>query len=124
MYFSFLGVILILLISFIIGALYLHIFIKIFGGEGNFPSTMTAVAISSTPSFLLGWIPFVNIVGILYGIYIMLIGISILHKVSMGKALGIIVVATLVGIVIGAVIGIVFLPMILKKNYNITTLIA
>jgi hypothetical protein len=63
------------------------LFVKIFKGEGGFAETYKAIGYSITPYFLLGAIPIINWFTGLYVIYLQLVGLSKLHKISLGKAL-------------------------------------
>ena len=63
-----------------------HIFVRLFGGQGGFAETFKANVYGNTPSFLFGWIPYVGVLGILYGIYLFIKGLSVLHGMTMGKA--------------------------------------
>jgi len=76
-----------------------HIFAKLFRGKGNYSSTYKAIVYANTPSLLFGWIPLAGVIIILYSIYLTLVGLSKLHKVSMARAVGIFIISVAVIIV-------------------------
>lgn len=75
-----------LLFSFIIAGL-LHIWILIFGGKATYAKTYQLLVYSSTPNFLLGWIPYLGSLAQLYQIILLVIGTQKLHKVSLVRAI-------------------------------------
>ena len=73
--------------TFIIAAVF-HIFVYLLGGKNGFLQTFKSDVYGSTPTYLLGWIPYVNIaVGIYALFYLIPKGISIQHNMSMGRAI-------------------------------------
>lgn len=67
------------------GAGFIHLFMRLFGGKGNYSMTYKAVVYASTPSLLLGWIPYVGVISAIYTFYLSLKGLSKLHSVSMKR---------------------------------------
>ena len=91
-----------LIISPFIGAGFLHLFVKMFGGKNNYEATYRVVVYSSTPSLLIGWIPLVGFIGAPYGWYLSVKGLSLLHNISMGRAfLSTIIPIFLIAILVG-----------------------
>jgi len=88
------------LIAVIVGSLWLHIWVYLVGGRKGLTQTMKAVMYSCTPTFVIGWIPFINIVGGIWAIIVEIIGIRQLHELSTGKA----ILAWLISILIPAII--------------------
>ncbi len=88
------------LIAVIIGSLWLHIWVYLVGGRKGLTQTMKAVMYGCTPSLIIGWIPFINIVGGIWAIIVEIIGIRQLHELSTGKA----ILAWLISILIPAII--------------------
>jgi hypothetical protein len=58
---------------------FVHLFVKLFKGRGDYSATYKAIVYAGTPSILLGWIPFVGIIFYMYSFYLFLKGISKLH---------------------------------------------
>ena len=95
--------VLILVIPFI-GVGVLHLFVKLFGGHGSYADTYNAVVYGNTPTYLLGWIPYVGALATLYSLYLEIKGISKLHDISMLRAvLAVIVVPLVIGVVVSVV---------------------
>ena len=75
------------LINIFISSFIVHIFVRLLKGKGNYADSFKAFAYGSTPSLLLGWVPGAGIVFSLWSIYLIIKGLSILHKMSMVRAL-------------------------------------
>ena len=74
-------------IGLFIGATIFHyIFVKNFGGSYGFEKTFQAIAYGMTPLILLEWIPYVNILAVIYASILTIIGISKLQKIEIKKA--------------------------------------
>lgn len=54
--------------------------VKIFGGEGTYAESYKAYTYSVAPAMLLAIIPYVGILGIIYAYFLMVIGVSRMHK--------------------------------------------
>ena len=99
--FVFIALYLLLLIISFIGVAIIHIFAILLKCNGKYRDTYKAVMYGLTPQMLLGWIPIVSLITILYSLYLQIKGMSILHDVSMGRAFVVIIAP---GIVILAII--------------------
>lgn len=88
------------LLAILIGAIILHIFAYLFGARKGFNQTLKVVIYSAIPGFVLGWIPFIGIIGGIWGIVLEIIGLTQLQGMSMGRA----VLAVLLPIIILLVI--------------------
>jgi hypothetical protein len=74
----------------------LHLFmVKFVDGTGSYESTFRVVCYASAVS-LVSWVPIVGLVGQLYEIYLAALGMSVVHRASMGRTLLAVVAATLV----------------------------
>jgi len=89
------------LVGSFVGAGFVHLFAKMFGGKGDYSATYKVSVYSSTPTLLFGWINYVNLFVSIYSFYLYLKGLSILHDVSMGRA---VLIAIIPGIIIVAII--------------------
>ena len=92
------------LIGIFINVFIIHLFIRLFKGKGNYADSFKAFAYGSTPSLLLGWVPGVGVVFGLWSIYLIIKGLSVLHKMSMVKALVAVLMIFVVLIVIGVLL--------------------
>lgn len=107
-----------LIFAFISGGIY-HLFAKLWKGKGDYSATFKVVVYSGVPSLLFGWLPyFLFIVPSLYSLYLMVKGFSILHEVSMWRALGIVLMLIIllisISVLIAAVAFLYFLSIFLK----------
>lgn len=59
------------LASFLFAGLF-HLWMKLFGGKGNYKQTYRLYVYASTPKFLLGWIPY-SIVSLLANVYFLVL---------------------------------------------------
>jgi len=75
----------VIIITFVLAGIF-HIFAKLFGGSSGYRETYKAYVYGFTPSILFSWIPYIGILGLIYGVYIFIKGISFLHGLPSGKA--------------------------------------
>ncbi len=75
-----------LLMIFVAAGL-LHVWIYIFGGRAVFEKTFQLLVYSSTPMYLLGWIPFLSFLAQIYSIVLLVIGTQKLHKLSLARSI-------------------------------------
>lgn len=66
---------------------FIHLFVWLFKGRNGFKQTFKAGFYSATPSFVLGWIPYVNIAAALWTLVLQVYGISKLQELKWWKAL-------------------------------------
>lgn len=84
------------LIGILVGSGWMHIWVYLCGGRKGAGQTIKAMAYGSTPSLLLGWIPFIGFIFGIWSIVVSIIGIRQLHEISTGRA----VLAYLLGAII------------------------
>ena len=94
----------------------IHIIAKLLNGKGNYTATYKAMAYSSTPSLLLGWVPWIGIIAYLYSLYLGIVGVSKLHSVSMLRSILIVIalpliIALVVGLLTAAYLSSAFMFM-------------
>lgn len=90
------GLFLLFFIATFLNSVLIHLFIKMFKGTGNFADTYKGFSYGATPQFILMGVPYVNQVSYFYMIYLQLLGLSKLHKISIWKAVGATVLAYVV----------------------------
>lgn len=73
------------LISFLVIGIE-HIFIKIFGGRGDYLQSYKSFIYSSTPSLLFGWVPVFNFAVSIWSLVLSVVAVSSLHKISKSRA--------------------------------------
>jgi hypothetical protein len=76
---------------FLIGFMY-HVFVLLFGGEKGVVQTIRTTMFAATPALLLGWIPYIWTIGLLWAAIIFVIGISETQEISIGRGVAVIVV--------------------------------
>ncbi|MFB6294678.1 MAG: YIP1 family protein [Candidatus Nanohaloarchaea archaeon] len=89
------------IIGVFVSAAILHVSVYLLGGR-DMERTLTVVAYATAIQAFLGWIPLVNLIGVLYVMYAQLRGIEKLHRFSLGRAtaaflLPVIVIAVILG---------------------------
>jgi hypothetical protein len=92
------------LFAIFIKGLALHAFVLMFGGEKGYEQTIKTTMYSATPFLLLGWIPYISIIGAIWYIVLLIIGIRETQEMEMGKAL-LVVIVPIVLILILALLG-------------------
>ncbi len=65
-----------------VGTGILHLFVKLYGGNGTYGGTYKAMIYSSTPTILFGFIPILNILFSIWTFILVIFGVSINHKIS------------------------------------------
>jgi len=100
---TFITLLISLLIGLFIVAAIVHIFVYLLGGRKGYTQTVKAMGYGMTPSLLLGWIPFLNIIVGIWALIVEIIGIRELQEMSTGKA---VLAVILPGIIIGIIVGI------------------
>ena len=98
------------LISFIIGGAWQHLWVRVCGGMKGYTQTVKAIVYGATPGFVLGWIPFVGIIGAIWSIVVTILGLRELHEISTGRA----VAAYLLSVaIIGVIYGVIIVAILL-----------
>jgi hypothetical protein len=87
---------LVLLIGVFLDALFYHVFVILFGGEKGFVQTIKTMMYAATPWFLLGWIPYISIIGGIWALILFILGIKENQEMTLGRA----ILAVLVPIVL------------------------
>lgn len=90
------------LLGLFIGAALIHIFVYLFGGRG-YQTTFDVMAYATAVSAFFGWIPGVNILAGLYGVYVQARGLENFHEMSFGKAVASILLPAVILIAVSAV---------------------
>ncbi len=98
---------------------YFHLFIKLFGGKGNYVQTLKANSYASTPAMLLSWIPFpiLGLIALGWSFVLNIIGISELHEISIGRSVLALIAAILAIIVIIVILWFLLFALILGGSF-------
>jgi hypothetical protein len=95
-------------VSIFIAALLLLICAKIVGGTGTYEATVRVASYANIVN-IIGWIPLVSILGSLYGLFLTVIGMREIHKLTTAKAIiavAIAIAVVFIVVVLLAIIGI------------------
>jgi hypothetical protein len=87
-----------------IGGAWTHLFVRAFGGRKGYWNTIKAFAYGNTPVFLFGWLPLVGMLFSIWGLVLNIIGISRLHEMPTGRAVGAVLVSIAAAIVIAVLV--------------------
>ena len=89
----------------IIGALWYHLWAYVFGAREGWENTARALFFGNTPTYILGWIPIVNIAIGIWSLVLFGMGLKRLQKLSTGRTIAAILVAMLIPLlIIGAIV--------------------
>jgi len=88
---------------FVVGFMW-HIFALLFGGKKDIEQTIKTTMYASTPFFLLGWIPYVAVIGWIWYLALMVLGLAEMQEMKVGDA-AMTVVVPIILVLIGAMMG-------------------
>ncbi len=88
---------------FLSGLMY-HVFVILFGGAEGVGQTMKAIMYASTPALILGWIPVVAIVGDIWTLILVIIGIRENQNISLGRAVLVLVIPLILSLIAAVLI--------------------
>jgi hypothetical protein len=92
---------------FISGFLW-HIFVLLFGGKKDIEQTIKTLMYAATPTLLLGWIPVVAIIGYIWTLALMILGLPETQEMTIGEAVLVVVVPLillLIFVILGSAVG-------------------
>lgn len=89
-------------IGSIIGGLILHLGVYIVGGNRGLSETIKSVLFAQTPHLLIGWIPFVGFLTMIWSFILEILGLKELQDLSTGKAIVAIIIPAVIIIAIVA----------------------
>jgi hypothetical protein len=88
------------LVCLFIGAAWVHLWVYLFGGRKGYRETFKALAFGDTPALLLGWIPLVGMLAGIWSLVISVLGIRELQEISTNRALGALILAVIIPLLI------------------------
>lgn len=92
-----------MIIALVIMVLVFHVCARVMGGDGALEDTLRAVALSSTPVAVIGWIPFVgSFIADLWALVLMVVGIREYHHLSTARAAIAVLLPVIVLIILAA----------------------
>jgi hypothetical protein len=76
-----------LLFGIFLDGFFYHVFVILFGGQKGLVQTVKTVMYAWTPFFILGWIPYISIIGLIWAWILIIIGIKENQEMVLGKAI-------------------------------------
>ena len=92
-------VFLVLLFAVFLAGFLLHAFVLLMDGKKDVKETLKTTMYAATPGLLLGWIPFVCIIGWAWSFVLLILGLRDNNGLSFEKALLAVVVPVLLGLI-------------------------
>ena len=100
------------IIGIIISGLWLHIWVYLVGGREGLEKTIIAIVYGQTPYLLLGWIPIINFIALIWTLVVEIVGIRQLHEFTTGKAVIAVILALIIPLIVfGVIFAVFFMPM-------------
>ena len=90
---------LVLLFAVFFKGFVLHVFVILLGGEEGIARTVQAVMYAVTPFFLLGWTPYLSIIGFFWAIILCILGIQVMQDIPLWKASAVIIIPLILWII-------------------------
>jgi hypothetical protein len=84
----------------LIFAAWLHLWVYLFGGRKGIMQTLKAIIYGHTPRLLLGWIPFIGFIFMLWSLVLAILGICELHEMSTLKAILAVAIAVMIPVIL------------------------
>lgn len=113
----FIGLLVVGILGIIIGGVWLHLWVYLMGGRNGLVQTIKAVIYGDTPSLLLGWIPVLNGIAMIWSLIVGIIGVRQLHGLSTGKAALAVILAILIPAIIIGILIVALAPMMPEPGY-------
>lgn len=99
------------IIGIFVGGFWLHLWVYLLGGRNGVVQTLKAGFYGSTPYLILGWIPLINVITMIWGLIVGVIGIRQLHGFSTGKAVLAMILAIVVPAILLSMLLLAFMPL-------------
>lgn len=96
-------------IGVLIGSLWQQLWVRILGGRQGYTQTVKAISYGATPAYILGWIPYLSVVGLIWAIMVIIIGLRELHSILTIRAIA----AWLLGVVSLYIVLVAFILIVL-----------
>jgi hypothetical protein len=100
------------IIAIFISGLWLHIWVYLVGGRNGLGKTIIALVYGQTPYLLLGWIPIINFIAMIWTLVVEIIGVQQLHGLTTGKAVIAVILALIIPLIVfGMLFAVFVIPM-------------
>jgi hypothetical protein len=101
-----------MLFGIFLSGLYYHVFVILFGGLKGLTQTVKTVMYASTPALLLGWIPFVSIIGSVWTVILIIIGVRENQEMTTGRAVLVVIVPLVLTVILDLLLVELFLSFV------------
>jgi len=91
-------------LGMLVFAVWVHLWVYIVGGRSGIMQTVIALFYGSTPSLLLGWIPYVGLIFLIWSLVLYVLGVRELHEISTARAVLAIAIAVIIPLVLIALL--------------------
>lgn len=98
-------------IQVIIWGLWVHLWAYLLGADKGLRKTVNAVVYAFTPNYIIGWIPFVNIVASIWSWILMAMGLKRMQKLSDKKAIAAVAISIIIPLAIVGILALVAFSM-------------
>ena len=92
-------VFMVMLFGIFLSGFWYHVFVILFGGRKGLTQTVKTVMYAWTPFFLIGWIPFISIIGIIWSWILIIIGIRENQEMTYGMAALVLIVPLILSLI-------------------------
>lgn len=99
------------IIGVFVWGFWLHLWVFLLGGRNGVVQTLKAVIYGSTPYLILGWIPLINVITVIWTLIVEVIGLRKLHGFSTGKAVLAMLLAIIVPAILISMLILAFMPL-------------
>jgi hypothetical protein len=89
-----------ILIGIFITGLITHAFVLLMGGEKGVVQTIKTTMYASTPALLLGWIPYVSIIGSIWSLVLLVLGLKENQNMEIGNAALVVIIPLVLWIIL------------------------
>jgi hypothetical protein len=100
----------------LIFAAWLHLWVYLFGGRKGIMQTIKAIIYGHTPRLLLGWIPFVGFIFMLWSLVLGILGIRELQEISTARAILAVAIAVMIPLILIIIIAAWFMISYVSVN--------
>lgn len=99
------------IIGVFVWGFWLHLWVFLLGGRNGAVQTLKTVIYGSTPYLILGWIPLINVITVIWTLIVEVIGLRKLHGFSTGKTVLAMLLAIIVPAILLSMLLLAFMPL-------------
>ena len=96
------------IVAWLVFGLWIHLWVYILKGRMGIIRTINAVYYGNTPFLLIGWIPFIGYIGIVWSFVLWILGVRELQEISTGKAVAAVIIPVAIIVIIAVLIAAYF----------------